>query len=441
MELDTASRLRGTDFFITGGYQKDDGSGTYSGTPDGVIFRPCDIAHHLIHKRWGKSRNVTAGTLGNFVDARDSILNVTCVQSFGPDEVKRSEALNEMKAQWPMFLVPSRTGAYGCIPDDMNPDDSTIYRSASNVVKITKDDIVEGSLEYEIVPPDDFVNSVELRFAHGYPAREHAMSTTYENKLSQKYFGKKGTDPYDAPFIPQQTYDSGVLDSATFYAQWLGRRSAMPLILPKFKATQRIYDLDLGHVFFFDDNVGDIMPCPKFRGGLVYYYFATTASTTDLSDSSSFSAIQTGVSTKLHIGIPQQTDHITFSVSVAAAYTSASNAWKYSSGVSSSTAFTDALTTNKDALKSTGIQTVRFVRPQPHLWTKQERTFGAFGVAGPCYWIEMDYSAGGTAGTINARVGYTPGWDGIPFRTYRASRMAMGENGYLGCAISAREVY
>jgi len=59
-----------TQFFARGAFQKDDGAGTYTGTANAAMVRPCDIAYHLLNKVAGQSVNVTAGTLGNFIDPR-----------------------------------------------------------------------------------------------------------------------------------------------------------------------------------------------------------------------------------------------------------------------------------------------------------------------------------------------------------------------------------
>lgn len=105
-ENQTRSReIHGIDFFGTGAYQKDDASGTYTGSASAPIERPCDIANHLLNKRFGKTRNVATGTLGNFVDARDTILaNVNMLASFGPDEVKRGGAIDMLNRTMPMAV-------------------------------------------------------------------------------------------------------------------------------------------------------------------------------------------------------------------------------------------------------------------------------------------------------------------------------------------------
>lgn len=331
-------------------------------------------------------------------------------------------------------------GMWKCIPDDMNPHPSRIYRSASDPVRIGPGDVERGSFRCVEIAPRDIVNSVIVNHAHGYPDREAGLTTTYEHALSQMYFGKKVTEPIDAPFLINKQYDSGPNSGAVAYAQWQGRRFARPRLLPSMRLTQRFYDLSRGHVLELSglENVG--IECPAFRCGLVDYYFASATATVNQADSTAPAFIQVGSTSQLWIGLSQQVESVTFLVSVAAAYTTVANSWKYSNTISTMTAFGDAATTNKDGLKSTGTQKISFVRPPFTSWGKQEVSFGAFGVAGPCYWLSMDYVGAGAAGTGSGRTTYPALWLGRGMETLSAIRVPSGEADYMAMAVQLREV-
>lgn len=64
-------------FFATLEGMADDGSGTYTGSADALVERPCDIAHHLLRNYGGQNSGQVesgAGLFGSFVDARSSLL-------------------------------------------------------------------------------------------------------------------------------------------------------------------------------------------------------------------------------------------------------------------------------------------------------------------------------------------------------------------------------
>jgi hypothetical protein len=434
------SRLRGTDFFGTGSYEKDDGSGTYTGTIGQVVERPCEVAQKLLHKRYGKAVNATASTLGNFVDARETVLKfMSTAFSFGPDEVKRGETIDILNRTTPMEVF-EKDKTWLCIPDDMNPHSSRLYRSASEIVKIGPADIERDSWLCARPDPRDIVNSVVINHAHGYPDREPGMTTTYDQKYSQFWWGKKASQPIDAPFIINKQYDGGPSTGAINYAQWQGRRFARPRLKPSMKLTQKFYDLEQGHIVQLAGLEDMGIQCMAFRCGLLDYYFKSQTDTVNQADSFTPAFVQVGSTSSISLGFSQQPKSITFYVSVAAAYTTVANSWKYSDAGGTMTAFGDANTTNKDALKSTGIQTVSFVLPAPTAICKQERTFGAFGAAGPCYWYDMDYIGAGTAGTGSYRTGYPGIWDGRLFEVRRATRMPSGEGDYMAMGVSLREV-
>lgn len=404
------SRHRGTDFFARGRFQKDDGSGTYSGTASDTIVRPSDIAHHILAKRKSKTCNTTAGTPGNFIDPRTHGLakNAALLLPFGPKKVTADDAIDFIGERFGV-TVYDENGTMQCLVDDMNPHSSWVYKSTSDPVLITENDIDIESFKWSEISADDLVNSVIFKYSHGYPNREAGARTTYENPLSQKWFGKKTTDPIEEPHVIQQNLESAAQSYATDLAQWYGRRTARPRLVVSCRLPQGFYDLRQGHFTGFKglEKVG--IECPAFRCGLVDYYFTSTSGGTDYADNGAHPFISLAGSSKLWIGLSQQVSSITFNVSVAAGYTTVANAWKYGSGGTSLSGVSNA-----DALKSTGIQTVSFTMPNFWSWIKEEISLGGVQY-GPCYWLSMDYNTPTATGTSADRTSHPAIWEGRRF--------------------------
>jgi hypothetical protein len=114
-------------------------------------------------------------------------------------------------------------------------------------------------------------------------------------------------------------------------------------------------------------------------------------------------------------------------VDVAANYTNATNPWRYGTGLGTEANFANVV--NAQGLKSTGLQRVSWDWPTASAWKKEELTFGAFGVAGPCYPIYFYYQSGVTAGTGSDRTHHDPVWRGRLFEVRKVSRQAVGDNG------------
>ena len=418
------SRIAGTDFFARGGAQKDDGAGTYSGTVSGVIKRPMDIAYHILSKVSGQSVNATAGTLGNFIDPRTNgaLKDLNLIAPFGPEPVKRKAALERLTSRLPMSLY-RRAGVWRCIPDDLNPHSSCVYRSTSEVIEIGPNDIEIESFSDRELDSSEFVNAVQLNYSHGYPDREAGAQTTYDNHLSQKWFGKKFTEPYEYPEIIQESLESAADAGPTALAQWLGRRSARPLRIVSTRLFNKSYDIEPGHCIGFKtlEHIG--IPVQAFRDGLLDYQFNSAAGGTDYADSAAAVLISLTSSAAL-FGLSRQTDRLTFSIATGAAYTPVANAWRYSNAGGFGN-FGSIVNTN--GLQGTGTQTISWALPNWWEWIKTELTLGGT-TYGPCYWIQFNHTSPTVAGLANARTSYLVQWKGRYFKVLKANRRPGGNS-------------
>jgi hypothetical protein len=410
-------RIIGTDFFARGVFQKDNGSGTYTGAAGADIERPQDIAHHVLAAVSGETVNTTAGTLGNFVDPRSNgvLKDVKVLAPFGPDVVKRKGALERLTRRFPMALR-RKAGTWHCIPDDLNPHSSAVYRSTSDVVYIEPNDIIAGTFVDRELDATEFVNSIQFNYGHGYPDREAMASTTYENHLSQKWFGKKTTEPFDYPEIQQNDLSLAVDQKATDMAQWLGRRAARPRRIVSCSLSQKFYDLEPGHYIGFKGLEEYSTPLLAYRSGLLDYHFNSAAGGTDYANSGAV-LISLSSSSAL-LGLSHQPTELLWTITTPAAYTPVANAWRYSS----SSGFSNfSGTVNTNALQGSGLQKVSWTRPNWWEWIKAEQTLTGT-TYGPCYWIQFNYTTPVTAGLATIRVSYASKWEGRFFKVLSAKR-------------------
>jgi hypothetical protein len=417
---DAINRLRGTDFFVRGKAQKDDGSGSYSGTASGPISRVVDIAHYLIHKAAGKTRNNTASTLGNFVDPRSwgVAKDIFCVAKFGSDRMELQDCLDLLSDRFPVRFHEDE-GVWQVIPDDMNPHSSRFYRSTSDLVRIEAGDIEQDSLKVEELPYEELVNRVTLSFGHGYPDRDPAMSYVYDNNLAQQFFGTRNGIPHDEPWMLQLQMDSGVASTgAQLLAKWLGQRSAWPRLTVSFRTRQKFYDLKRGHVVRLGalEDIG--IPLPSYRAGLLMQHFLSSSSVSSVHDGGSLIA-GSGTSETYFIA-RHQVPQLDFNVAVAAGYTNVANPWEYMNDGLSWTAFANQV--NPQGLKLTGAQTISWDKPNPWLWTKNELSLGGT-TRGPGYIFRFKWSTGTATGSTSARTTYPPSWEDPLFEVIKATKV------------------
>jgi hypothetical protein len=430
-------RLKGTQFFVRGSAQKDDGSGTYTGSAGGAITGPAQVAHHLIAKVRGKSANVTAGTLGNFVDPRSwgAIQYLTCLARFGPDPMELGDALSILESKFPVRFH-EEDGVWQLVPDDMNPHSSRFYRSTSEVVDITSEDIEAGSFRCGSLQLDDLVNKSVVAFSHGFPSREPGSSYIYNNPVSQTFFGVRNAPPIGEPWAPHQNLETAPVENSTAgqLALWYGRRSAWPRLYPSFMTRQKFYDLKKGHIVRIRGLEDRGIPFPAYRGGLLLYHYQNSSSATSNHDGGAY--VAASGNGEMYVCTGSQSPQLDFNVSVAAGYTTVASGWEYLNG-GSWTALSSVV--NADALKSTGAQTMSHALPSPWLWTKEEITING-ALRGPGYWRRMKYTTATATGTSASRTTYPPDWYGRLFEVIEATRVPASATGYDRMRVRLQEV-
>ncbi len=409
--------VQGTQFLFGGKCQKDDLSGTYTGTASALIQKAPDIARHILQKLGAYSVNATSGMLGNFVDARaEGVTGEKIIAPyFGIEPVSLGEALADLQHRWPMRLAQA-DGVWNVILDEMNPNVNRMYRSSTDAVRISaRRDIIEGSLSVSEAPIQGIQNDIELRYAHAYGTNKAMGVATYAHPLSQEtfYYGARPTLVVDEPWVPRlDLLNDNPHPAATYLIQWLGRRNARPRLMVKLRLGPAYLDLRRGHVLEFDDDMETMgYFCPAYRCGMLDYHFVSSASITNYANSGTPTLISASGTGEVYFMASQQYPSLTFSVGTAAAYTVVANPWEYYDGAAW---VTHSNVVNPDGLKSTGAQLIGWDRPTLTSWKKAELTIGGFQ-RGPGYWTRMKYSTATVAGLGNARTAHPATWRGRLF--------------------------
>lgn len=384
----------GLQIIWTGRGQEDDGSGTITGTAGAVIQKAPDIARHIVQVIGGKTVNSTSGALGNFVDARTETVagEFSINPIFGPsDPVTRTDAIEQISQRWPIRIYPE-DGVWQCVHDEMNPHSSRVFRSTSDPIEIEPWDIIDGSLDIQELDSRDIVNKVTVSGGHSYGRDEPLASFTYDNPLSQMYWGASQERAEDEPWCPVPDLATGASESMKYLARYYGRVNARPRLKVRVGLTQKFYDLRPGHVLQFSRNMETAgIHCPAYRTGRLDYLFNSTVATSNGADDTTPSLIAAGgVDREMYLGFSQQTDQFTFTNSAGAAtYTDSANPWQYYDGTTwvdlTGVTASDAGTT-ANVLERLGTITVGFTRPTMTSWRKAEIDING-ELKGPCYWM------------------------------------------------------
>lgn len=408
--------------------QQDHGTRFEGGTANESIKNQAGIAFHLCNEVGAKSCNEAAGTLGNFLDARaeDVATEKDIAIAFGPDVVDLDGALKDMQARFPLRVF-NDDGVYQCIPDEMNPHSSRLYRSRISARR----NIVKDSFRAVELPFDEMRNRVTLNYSHVHGTNRPMKTLTYNHPLSQKQCASfdnptgvlEDPDAIDEPAISieilNDVYFSGDQPNALYHARWLGRMKARPRVTTVQLLDQSFYDLRRGHVLEYEDDMegAGIQPV-AYRTGLLDYAFVSSSDGTDYADSAAPRYIAPSGAGEAYWGFSQQISSLTALVATPAGYTTVASghewydgaAWQPHTGV-----------VNPDFLKTAGTQTVSITRPTLSSWKKAELTLGG-AVRGPCYWWRMKYTAASNQGLGNGVTTYPAKWIGRLFEVISVNR-------------------
>lgn len=384
---------------VTGLMQKDSGTTYQGGGADAVIEKGSGIAHHLVRNM---NPNATPGTLGNFPDAGvEAIPGEKAIQiSIGGNPANFREALKQIQAIHPL-RVHDKNGTMCAIYEEMNPHPSRQYRSSSEIVKIMGRDIEPGSFRYTVTDLENIVNTVRLNYGFGYRSAKPLGSTTYLNALSRELYGAREEVAADAPWIGMGDVTSPFTPApATFMARFMGRRAGRPRATFTCALPQSYFDLELGHVTEF----GDDMEAKGFeallhRAGKVDYVLSNQTATSNSANNKTAEIVAL-TTDATYLGFSQQIDLIDYVMGVAGVYTNVTNAWKYSASEGGIGATTFDITwnpfsnvVNPHGFKALGAQRTSWDRPDPMSWKKCDILFGGGTYqAGPVYWAKYDYS-------------------------------------------------
>lgn len=431
--------------------QKDDTSGTYTGTPSALIHKGCDICAHLL-KTSGYQINTSSGTVGNFVDARiEDVANEKRLTAFfGPEPMTTDEVIRTIQSRHPIRLH-DEDGIWNCVYEEMNPHSSRFYKSTNDIVRISaRKHILSNSVEISELPYDEISNTVSVNYGHGDASGKPIGSFRYQNPLSIELFGSRDELVIDEPWIiPSKTFGpiySVATEAAKYLARHHGRIRARPRLMVSLKLSQAFWDLKRGHVVEFDDDMESVgLYCPAYRCGLPDYAFARAdaPSTNQANDSSPLFIDPASGSTMTVWGMSQQVAGLGFYGITAGDYVSTSSAWKYYDGSAwvdhSSVSASDAGAA-VDIFKRTGDIGVSWTRPSPWLWRKAELDFGVGNLKGPCYFAGLSYGTVFTGSSGTAATTFDAIWPGRLFEVVEMTRKAGSVGDYPYVDVVLQEV-
>jgi len=416
-------------YAITGKFQKDDGSGTYTGTANQRINKASEIVHHLLHKIGGESVNTTSGTLGNFTDSRtENVADESHIEcSFGPEVTSYLEAKDHISSEYPVITY-QEDGTWRIVKDEMNPHSSQMYRSSSDPVMIEAFDIVDGSLAVEEDSIRDIVNRVTLNYGYSASVGGYKHQLRYDHPLSQDRFGVLPEITVNSKYVHRRSLDT-VPAAATYLSKYHGRKSARPRLRVKLSLTQKFYDLKRGHVLTFGDSMESAgYTCPAYRcGRLDYQYFRGDSSPANQADDTTPTYLPAGnLTNETYFVASQQYPSLTFELgSTAGVYSTVANGWEYHDGASWTVLSNVKRDDGGDPLEvfklTSQTRIVSWDWPTLTTWKKSELTI-ASAARGPGYAVRMKYSTSSvaTSGTSVTRI--PAKWRGRVFVVEEATR-------------------
>lgn len=433
-------------FLATGKFQNDS-VGTYD-TSGEEIRNAAGIAHHLLASIGGMSVNTTSGTLGNFTDAKvESVATEKNLDpTLGPDKTYTViDAVDAIQSRYPI-RIHEENGEWQCIFDEMNPHSSRMYRSSSDIVRISaRKHILDSSLTVSHAPFDEIVNDVSLNYGHSFGTNRALRNFKYTNPLSQHLFGAKPQKLVDEPWLTVDQLPSDT-EAAKFLARYTGRVNARPRLTVNLKLSEELFDIRIGHIVEFDKDMEDVgIMCPAYRCGRFDYIFPNYTESNQ-ADSTTPTFIPSSGSGAVVFMLSQQTDQITCWFSDTASYTTNPNGWWYWDASGFSQALTNVTTSDgvdpDDFFKTApaaGFRTLYFDRPDPWLWRKDELDFMSTP-NGPSYAMGMLYINATNSCVGNAVSTYPAIWWGRLFEVIEATRKPGAESDYPYVDVVLQEV-
>lgn len=414
-------QLSGVQFLAMGDWQKDDVSGTYTGSASQLITNIVDVLHHLLRKRYGATVNTTSNNLGSFVDHRSGtseLFNISVNGQLGPEPQTFDDAKKYFQSKFPVKIF-KENNVYQLVGDERNPQASRFYRSTSNPIEIQGYEIIDfhmSELDFSQIK-----NNYTVQYHKSDRDGRSLYAYNFQHPVSSKWFGLKREIVIDEPWINAGSIGSGSHPtSVQAYGKWLGCRFARPRAQFIVTLPQKYYDLRRGHILQFSRTMETYgFESVMFRGGLFDYVLVDTAGViTDYADSNSGKFVSTGANIT-YFGAQQVIPDITANLSVAGAYTG-NAVWSYSANDDNLVNYATQ-PTNRDGFKSTGKQTIGIVNPT--IGTIKKSFMTLYGTLyGPCYWSAVTFNTPTVQGTANDYTSHTPCLWGRLFEVVEVNR-------------------
>lgn len=433
-------------FFGVGAWQKDDGSGTFTGSAAANIGMLPDIIRHMIVEA-GESINTTAGTIGNSVDARDVTTGLggydDLLISFGETPIKLKDALTRIESEFGT-RVEQEDNVWNIIPETANPHESRFYRNTSDVVTIESYDLIDIRVWED--EPDDFQNSVVVQYGLGFGSGRPQGSESKKNNKSILYFGERDPEIISAPSCVQQVIGAGAAPlSATTLASYRSQRAAWPRLNVVATLSQKFYDVKRGHILMFGSTMDTTgMPCPAYRCGRMDYQHFRSDSGPGANQANDTTPTFTAATTsETYFLASYQFPWLDVAVSGVGTYTEVNNGWEYYNG-SSWVAFSNVTRSDggdPDAVfkAASGTYRIAWDMPDPWEWRKVELTLVST-VIGPGYPARMKYTSAGSSITGTDLVRSAVTWTGRQYEVIEVTRRPGGADDYPGVEVVMKEV-
>jgi len=271
--------------------QKDDTSGTFTGTNGALIENPADVIRHLMVKRGNglvaaDDFNITTDgdlTLGSWIQARTDLNALVtgdyklCVSM--TEETTVDEARVEMQRHCPGLLVYRSPidGKWQAVCYQSSPSAEKIYSPAFNWNAHIDQ---KSPFELSQTPVDEIYTRVYVHYRYFAP-QDKCLRTAFISPdgsddgeggtdgtrvtnagTRETTYGMKNTFESDFPWIADK-------DSAVALRNYIFDRAA-PVLRPSFSTFHNAVDLRVGHIITFDADVDTHMVYPKYGGTVTW---------------------------------------------------------------------------------------------------------------------------------------------------------------------------
>lgn len=170
---------------------KDDGSGTYTGTPDALVEHSADQMHYLLGEFSDLASTDIAGSSdhGSFTTARTALGTYHKLGALVVEKQPNNQMLHRLAIQSRSVPIWNADGKRGIIA--LTPAPSPNYRSGSTFKFYADEHIEANTFKFGRTPLEQIVNQVYVDFDFDYGANEFRRTTFVSESDSDNGFGTR----------------------------------------------------------------------------------------------------------------------------------------------------------------------------------------------------------------------------------------------------------